>query len=317
MVRLFFAADFHGSTAVWKKYLKAYSRYGCDTLLAFGDLTGKAIIPIIEAAPKKWYCNPFGSKINIHSEEELNRRISEFEARGYYCFTADEDGMKALQEKPKKVEELFVRLMKERLRSWLSMVRDECPPDVEVIVSPGNDDHLGVDEVIRKDERVVYPLNRVIAIGETYKMISCEWVNSTPWDTPRECSERELREKLETEMRRVDEYESLLCNFHAPPYATNLDEAPKLDKDLKPVRTLLGAPITEHVGSKAVKEVIQKYQPFLSLSGHIHESTGHCYFGRTLCLNPGSDYQRGRMLGYVIDLPPSVDSRIEFWKVES
>ena len=36
--------------------------------------------------------------------------------------------------------------------------------------------------------------------------------------------------------------------------------------------------------------------------GHIHEARGNARIGRTLCINPGSSYEQGDLLGAVIDL---------------
>jgi len=72
----------------------------------------------------------------------------------------------------------------------------------------------------------------------------------------------------------------------------------------------------EHVGSKAVREVIERYQPLLGLFGHIHESHGFDYLGRTLCLNPGSEYDAGLLRGYVIDLPREREGKLQFFRVE-
>jgi Icc-related predicted phosphoesterase len=56
------------------------------------------------------------------------------------------------------------------------------------------------------------------------------------------------------------------------------------------------------VGSTAVREAIQRYQPPLSVHGHIHESRGVAKLGRTLALNPGSSYSDGVLQAAVIDL---------------
>ena len=45
-----------------------------------------------------------------------------------------------------------------------------------------------------------------------------------------------------------------------------------------------------HAGSTAVRASIEKHQPLVGLHGHIHESKGFVTLGRTLCLNPGSEY---------------------------
>jgi uncharacterized protein len=88
-------------------------------------------------------------------------------------------------------------------------------------------------------------------------------------------------------------------NFHAPPYGTGLDEAPALDENMRPI---LGGAVMKPVGSTAVKEAILKYQPALSVHGHIHESKGVLRLGKTLTMNPGSSYTDGVLQGAVIDL---------------
>jgi Icc-related predicted phosphoesterase len=56
------------------------------------------------------------------------------------------------------------------------------------------------------------------------------------------------------------------------------------------------------VGSTAVRAAIEAHKPALTLHGHIHESRGNCRIGRTLCINPGSSYEQGDLLGAVVDL---------------
>jgi len=52
----------------------------------------------------------------------------------------------------------------------------------------------------------------------------------------------------------------------------------------------------------AVREAIEKYKPLLGLHGHIHESRGVVNIGRTLCINPGSEYGEGIIRGAIVDL---------------
>lgn len=58
-----------------------------------------------------------------------------------------------------------------------------------------------------------------------------------------------------------------ICLFHTPPYQTHLDRA-ALDGKM-----IDYAPLDVHVGSIAVKKFIEKKQPYITLHGHIHEST--------------------------------------------
>jgi len=72
--------------------------------------------------------------------------------------------------------------------------------------------------------------------------------------------------------------------FHAPPYQTGLDRAALDGKMIDHV------PLDVHVGSIAIKRLIEEKQPLVTLHGHIHEScsiTGvwNEQIGRTTCLS--------------------------------
>jgi len=294
--------------------LKTSVHYKADVIMLFGDLTGKAIVPIVKRE-SDWYSRPFGKTERYFTKEEVEKKIQEIREQGFYAIEMSESQAQECQQDEKKMEALFENVMCETMDRWLSMIEEQVPKEIRVIVSPGNDDHFAIDEVIKKHERVIYPLNKVVDIHDKYKLISCEWVNPTPWLTPRECSEEELMKKLDQEFSRVDSHENVLCNLHAPPFGTTLDIAPRLDKNLKPIAHF-GNPEMESVGSKSVRDAIMKYKPLLGLHGHIHECSAHLYLGRTLCVNPGSDYRRGILRGYVVDLPSPENPKMECWRVE-
>lgn len=89
--------------------------------------------------------------------------------------------------------------------------------------------------------------------------------------------------------------------MHVPSHDSGLDTCPKLDENLKPVYG--GSEIILIPGgSTAVRSAIEKQQPVLGLHGHIHESRGFVKLGRTLCLNPGSEYTEGMLRGVVVEL---------------
>ena len=88
-------------------------------------------------------------------------------------------------------------------------------------------------------------------------------------------------------------------NFHAPPYGSNLDSAPKLDENM---RYVSGGQALTPVGSTAVRDSILHYGPVLSLHGHIHEGKGAVKLGRTLAVNPGSSYEDGVLQAAIVDL---------------
>lgn len=316
MTRIFHACDVHGNELVWKKIVRIGPYHKADIVLMCGDLTGKAIVPIVRRKESEWYCNPHGEDMIMHSEEELEKFKEVQRNKGLYVFETTPEELKQLQADPRAVSDLFTRLMKETIQRWLELVKESTPKNVRVVVNPGNDDIFEIDEIVKNDDRVIYPLDRVVSLDDTYEMISCAWVNPTPWKTPRECSEQDLRKKLEKEYERVGRPEHLVCNFHAPPFGTTIDLAPKLKPD-KTVVTSAGAPVMEHVGSRAVREFIEEHQLLLGLHGHIHEACGSEYLKRTLCLNPGSEYQTGILRGFVIDLPRSPTEKTSYWRAEA
>ncbi len=53
-MKLFFATDVHGSEICWKKFIAGAKFYEVDTLILGGDMTGKAVIPIIDQGNNKW-----------------------------------------------------------------------------------------------------------------------------------------------------------------------------------------------------------------------------------------------------------------------
>jgi len=130
-------------------------------------------------------------------------------------------------------------------------------------------------------------------------MISSGWSNFTPWHTFREEEEDKLRARYEAMITQLKAVKNSVFNLHVPPYGCALDEAPELTEDLRPKyagRSLIP------VGSHAVRAVIEEYQPLLGLFGHIHEGKGTARLGRTLCINPGSMYEQGRLLGTLVKL---------------
>jgi Icc-related predicted phosphoesterase len=314
VTRLLHVCDFHGSDLLWAKLLEATPRHKVDVVLVCGDLTGKAMVPIVEQPGGWWFYNLRGKEEKILSELELQQTKHRFNTRGLYPYVTTMDEVRSLQKDPVAVEALFARLMVERIEAWLADLPNKVPASVRFVVSPGNDDIPDIDSLLQQSPHIVYPLGRVVDLDGKHMLISCEWVNETPWHTPRECSERQLKEKLRQEFLRVSDHANLLCSFHAPPLKTNLDWGPTLDRDLRP-KVELGSPVMKHVGSKAVREVIEEFQPLITLHGHIHESGGFDRIGRTYCFNPGSEYESGILRGYLLELPRD-GTKLEFVRVE-
>jgi Icc-related predicted phosphoesterase len=102
-----------------------------------------------------------------------------------------------------------------------------------------------------------------------------------------------------------------IFNLHPPPYDSGLDEAPVLDQNLQ-VQSAAGQAKMSPVGSHAVREALERFQPLLGLHGHIHESAGFRKIGQTLAINPGSDYGTGVLNGVLVTLEPKKVKAYQF-----
>jgi Icc-related predicted phosphoesterase len=134
-------------------------------------------------------------------------------------------------------------------------------------------------------------------------MVSFGYANRTPWKTPRELDEEEIYTRLRALVDQLENPAGAIFNIHVPPRDSSLDTAYEVDEDLSYV-TKGGRPHEIATGSSAVRQIIEEAQPLLSLHGHIHESKGVTTIGRTVAINPGSDYGSGHLDGCLIHLAP-------------
>jgi Icc-related predicted phosphoesterase len=295
LIRIFFVTDIHGSNVCYRKYLNALKVYNVDVGILLGDLTGKMLIPLIEKAGGGWETTFMGHHTEANTAEELEQLKKTIEMVGYYWVHQTPDEFQALKADPKKLDDLFNRLMLERLKEWIALADERLANSTyKVYMAPGNDDHFEVDKVIEDSIAIVNCNNKNVMVGD-HEMITFSWSNPTPWNTPREKPDEELEPMLEELISLVKDKSTAIFNFHAPPYGYALDLAPELTTDL-----VQAADRRIHVGSRAVAKMIEKYQPLIGLHGHIHESRGAQKLKRTLTINPGSEYSEGILKGAVI-----------------
>ena len=158
-----------------------------------------------------------------------------------------------------------------------------------------------MDDILGSSSSVINPDQRLVELPGGFPMISVGYSNRTPWDSPRELDEADLTAVIDTEAARLADPGKAIFNLHVPPKDTPIDQAVALDAEFRP-KMSGGSPLITGVGSSAVRDAIAKYQPMLSLHGHIHESRGEARIGRTLALNPGSEYSEGVLRGVIINL---------------
>jgi Icc-related predicted phosphoesterase len=301
-MKLYFATDVHGSEICWKKFLAASKFYEVDTLVLGGDMTGKAIVPIIAQGGDEYKVTLLEQVSMLHGKEEVDKMVQTIQNRGYYPYVTDPDEVQELVSSPSKMDELFMDQVLKTLQRWMEYADAKLNgTGIRCIVCPGNDDVFEIDAVIAASKCVRSLEGQVIELDEYHEMANSGWSNPTPWNTHREEPDEALLKRLEAVISQVKHPSQAVFNFHPPPFGSGLDEAPELTKDLR--QAYAGRSMIP-VGSKAVMTVIDKYQPLLGLHGHIHEGKGTRKYKKTLCINPGSMYEQGMLTGAVIELKP-------------
>jgi Icc-related predicted phosphoesterase len=299
-VRIFFATDVHGSEVCWRKFLNSGKHYKADVIILGGDMTGKALVPIINDGGGNWHATLLENRETLTGEEQLQAFEQAVKRRGYYPFRVDPDELRELAEDEPRWHALFEEHMLATVKEWMELADEKLAgTGIRCFVCPGNDDQLEVDEVIAAAKTVELGEGRIIEV-DGYQMASSGWANRTPWDTYREEDEPQLAERIERMTAQLTAApERTIFSLHCPPYGTGLDDAPELtaEMDLKDAGHAV-----KPVGSTAVRDAIERFQPALSLHGHIHECRATKRIGRTLCVNPGSSYEQGQLLGAVIDI---------------
>ncbi|WP_136795259.1 MULTISPECIES: metallophosphoesterase family protein [Desulfosediminicola] len=136
-----------------------------------------------------------------------------------------------------------------------------------------------LDMNLHKQARLLHSRICLIGLGGS---------NITPFGTPTEFKEDQLWDMLMQAYQQGTDFIHLAAPkgeakiplvlvSHTPPYGTSVD-------------TIHGG---HHVGSTSVRTFIEKYQPELCITGHIHEAKGEDRIGKTHIINPGMLQQGG------------------------
>jgi len=302
LTRIFFTSDVHGSEVCFEKFISAGKFYQANVLILGGDITGKMIVPIVQQSDGKITSEFLGTTRVLRTKKEHDDLEKEIRNSGYYPYELNAEQMKELSNDGKLRDDLFLKVMADGVKRWVQLAEQHLKgTKIKCYISPGNDDSFMIDDVLKSSPVVLYPEDQVVQLDDHHEMITSAWTNPTPWKTPRETSEEKLTEMIKQMTSKVQQMETCVYNLHCPPYNTPIDVAPELDENLKP--KISGTEVKmSHVGSKAVREAIEKDQPLLGIHGHIHESQGYIKIGRTVCINPGSDYSEGILRGALINI---------------
>jgi len=302
MTRIFFTTDIHGSEVCFRKFLNAGKYYKAEVLILGGDITGKMMIPLIKGADGAYTARFMGSDETACTEDEILKLERRIRDSGFYPFRTTPEEVDYLHKNREQADSVLHRLMCEVIDRWLQLAEERLKPlGIRCFISPGNDDPFVIDASLSQSNWVCIPEGKVIQIDEDHEMISTGFANMTPWKCPRDIEEEQITRILDDMAKKVVHMPNCIFNCHCPPYGTLIDVAPKLDQNLRMIATIGGSEVVS-VGSQAVRTAIEKYQPVLGLHGHVHESRGKDTIGRTVVINPGSEYGEGILRGVLLEV---------------
>lgn len=138
--------------------------------------------------------------------------------------------------------------------------------NVPVYFVPGNCDDPRLLVLTFDEERIYNVHGRAVHFNQ-YTVYGVGGSNKTPFSTPIEWSEEEIEEYVKKAW--VLEPEKLIMITHVPIYGV-MDEL-----------------VEGHVGSRALRKLLDERQPVLWVTGHLHEYSGYVKIGGTVVVNPG------------------------------
>jgi len=309
--RILFVSDIRGSERLFLKSVNAAPIYKAQALVIGGDIGGKAITPLFKKEDEL-KAEMQGTWRTAKTKEQLEQLDKDIRSNGNYPYVTTEEEWTELVKNSTMMDKLFDAVIKESIEKWCRIGEERLKKiGVRLIINKGNNDPPIIDEILRKSTFVEFPNEKIIRI-ENHEMLSLGNSNMTPWKLPGDLPEEVLQVKLETLANQTQDMENAIFNIHVPPYNTLLDLAPKLDENLTQVLTPAfhcdtsgREPEMVHVGSTAVRNAIEKFQPLISIHGHVHESKGtgtYMKIGRTHCFNSGSEHPTGMLQGLLLDV---------------
>lgn len=288
--RILFATDVHGSEACFIKFVKLAKEIRPHVAVLAGELTGKAVVPIVRRGHLHEVMGTRGPECLV-TEADVVAFERRMRMRGLYPVRMDMDAYDAVRHDGVARRRLLAQCVMGAMRRWLSLadhgLRDT---GVQLFISPAHNDDWIVDEVLRGPGPARNVDGGSAYIDDHHELLVIGHAHPTPHAGPRELPEDRLAEHIRRAADRLSDPHRAVFVLHAPPKSSGIDLVPTrrregTDSPARPVAA----------GSRAVREALRDYQPLLGLHGHIHESMGAHRLGRTLCVNPGSQYARGAL----------------------
>ncbi|MDT7862615.1 MAG: phosphoesterase [Saccharolobus sp.] len=264
--KLGFCTDLHGSEYTFRRTLNIAKSKKIDYLIISGGLTAKDIV-FVEEIGGMYLVN--GKKVNLKNLTEDSLRS------GKYLIINKKEVIDDIKADKSKLEKTLAEIIADQFSRWIK-IADEIYRLDRVLWSPAHGDIPQLDDILRGLGAKL--VNDSVSFIEDVQLVSLGY-GSPIQNSYREVSDSDIYIKGKSLLKDAEK-DKVIMNFHMPPLNSKLDVIKVGFKKL-------------HAGSKAVLDLINEYQPFVSLHGHVHESAGVEKIGNTTAINPGSIFQLG------------------------
>lgn len=304
MFTLFFTADIQGSLRCWKKLLNAAGLFQVDALIVSGNLIGTDLQPIVREKGDTWRTVLEGTPIRVKGSGDFSALAERIQSMGRYpCRVSPEEAFE-IEQSPTLRQKRLEQEASRSLRHWLELAEQKLKKAGQrLVMMPGDDDPLFVDEIIKESSAVEWAQGKIITLTSPHKLISEGSFHRRGRDDSYRFTAEELFQHLQDQVCKLGEVYNNIFNIQLPPLDATLSNAPCLNGTRGKVDR------TQHLnppGCAAVRRFIETYQPLLSLHGYTHgQDNKHTHIGRTLCCVPGSGRLEGLLSGFLITLNES------------
>ncbi len=217
MIRLFFATDVHGSEQCWKKFISGAKFYEAQVLILGGDMTGKAIVPIIAQANGKHKVTLLEQETMLDGPAEVQHMVETIQNRGYYPYLTTPDEVHEISDTPGRSDELFLQEALKTVERWMAYADQRLDGSgIRCYVCPGNDDVFEIDPAIAGSKTVRSVEGRWCSWTSIHEMASVGWSNPTPWQTHREEPDEALGRRIEAVVSQVKDPTNAVFNLPRP-----------------------------------------------------------------------------------------------------
>ena len=244
-MKLYLALELQGSTPRFRKFLDAAAETQADAAVLFGDLTGNAVVPIVQMANGRHHCTLAGERVDIAGDEDMAGVKATIEAAGDYWVSQTEEENLHTGGDPAMLAMLFKGLALARLREWVQMAEEHVRRHSQrLLMAAGPGDWPFVDAVIDQSELLELCDDRVVAV-DGHELVAFSPGPPSEWGAPREMPEDELRARLEALCAQVRRPErAVLCLPH------DCRAAHKALRSFKPLLLVHRAPKSRLGGSQ-------------------------------------------------------------------